>query len=297
MIGHRVVAFNGSLPDILPSSKGILLIGINPSLVSVKAGHYYQGRLGKRLWARLAAISLLKDASPGSEDEAFARAGNGLSDIVKRATRSAKDLGREEMKIGAASLKEKIRKWKPSLILFSYREPAVWLIGKGVRPGLCGKVEGVQAFLLSGPYAPSEQATRINDELVNLIKTKQEWTREDVQEGKGLGEEAIITAVFDDMEPTSKPHSFRTQRVTPVDIRSGRIRLPIDTKRFFPTTRGHVVIVLRGERLEVPYDPRIGPDRERSAVLSIGRAKLQRIVRADEILSVSTGAKGIVHID
>lgn len=165
----RFIHFKGSLPDILPTPGGILLIGINPSPVSVKAGHYYQGRLGKRLWRRLARINLLRDATPGAEDEAFARAGNGLTDIVKRPSASAKDLGRAELVQGTASLREKIRTWKPGLILFSFKEPAVRLIGKNVQPGVCGEIEKVPAFLLSGPYAPSIVADRIDRELLTLF--------------------------------------------------------------------------------------------------------------------------------
>lgn len=297
MVGDRVVAFNGSLPDILPSSKGILLVGINPSFVSVQAGHYYRGRLGKRLWARLSAIGLLQDAIPGHEDDAFARSGNGLTDIVKRPTRSAKELSRKEMEEGAELLKEKIRKWMPDLILFSYREPAVWLLGKGVRPGLCGKVEGVRTFLLSSPYAPSAQAAQIDRELAALTKTGQRRTRVVAEGKKRPRNEADTLASFAGIGAVSRIGASRTQRITAVDIRSGRICLPRRTKRFFPRTKGHVVIILRGEWLEVRYDPRIGPDRERSAVLSIGRARLERLVKIDEILSVSVGGKGGVHID
>src|SRR5712691_1489057 len=42
-----------TLPDIPPKPGGILLVGINPAPVSVAAGHYYQGRIGQRLWRRL----------------------------------------------------------------------------------------------------------------------------------------------------------------------------------------------------------------------------------------------------
>ncbi len=297
MVDDRVVDFNGSLPDIHPLSNGILLVGINPSIVSVQAGHYYQGRLGKRLWARLSAIGLLQNAISGHEDDAFTRSGNGLTDIVKRPTRSAKELGRKEMEEGAELLKEKIRRWKPGLILFTYREPAVWLLGKGVRPGLCGKVEGVQAFLLSGPYAPSAQAAQIDRELAALTITGQRRTRV-VEEGKKRPRnEADTLASFDSVGAVSRIGACRTQRITAVDIRSGRICLPRRTKRFFPRTKGHVVIILRGERIEVRYDPRIGPDRERSAVLSVGRERLERLVKVDESLSVSVGEKGGVRID
>jgi hypothetical protein len=80
--------------------------------------------------------------------------------------------------------------------------------------------------------------------------------------------------------------SFQTQRVTAVDLKAGRIRVPHDTKALLPSTRQSASIVLRGQPMVVAYDPRMGPDKERSGVLSIGRG-LVDLVRPDEVLIVS----------
>lgn len=63
--------------------------------------------------------------------------------------------------------------------------------------------------------------------------------------------------------------SLTSQRVTKVDLANGRIRLPHEAKVLFPAERSYVSIVLRGHPMEVRYDPRVGPDEERSAVLGI----------------------------
>lgn len=289
MTGDRIVAFKDSLPDIIPKSSGILLVGINPSPVSVRAGHYYQGRLGKRLWGRLARLGLLSNADFGAEDEAFARAGNGLTDIVKRPTPSAKDLHDQELAQGANILREKIRSWKPGLILFSFREPAIRLIGRHVRPGRCGGIEGVPAFLLSGPYAPSLEADTIDRELLSMLGKKPMVVPPHI-------EKILPPAALGYVEGGLLGGS-RTQRVTAVDLRAGRIRLPRETKRYFPAARGFVTIILRGTQIDAAYDPRNGPDRERSAVLSIGRERLQSLVNPGEILTVSRGSAGVMRID
>ncbi len=124
-----------TLPDIPPAPGGVLLVGINPVPTSVAAGHYYQGRLGQRLWRRLERVGLLESARPGAEDEAFARAGHGLTDLVKRATESSADLRKDELASGVDALREKIRAWKPGLVLFAFREPAQRLLGSSVAPG------------------------------------------------------------------------------------------------------------------------------------------------------------------
>ncbi len=257
-----------TLDDIPPKPGGILVVGINPAPVSVAAGHYYQGRLGRRLWRRLERLGLLKDPVPGREDEAFARSGHGLTDLAKRPTRSASELSREELEDGVEALREKIRAWQPSLILFAFKEPARILLGGSIAPGRGPDVEGAQSFLLTSPYASTAEAERIDGELREL-----------------LGGEATVAK---DVE--------LTQRVTTKDLERGQIRLKQPARRFFPSSSGPVQLVLRGERLTAAYNPRLGADRNRSPVLSIGK-ELRRLVGPDEQLTVSRGLGGVVHID
>lgn len=87
-----------------------------------------------------------------------------------------------------------------------------------------------------------------------------------------------------------------SQRVTATDIRAGRIRFPREAKRYFPTDRDNVAVVLKGVRLDGRYDPRIGPDRKRSAVLLVGKANLEELVQPDEVLSISI-LDGFVRLD
>jgi TDG/mug DNA glycosylase family protein len=256
-----------TLPDIPPEPGGVLLVGINPAPVSVKAGHYYQGRLGRRLWRRLQGIGLLQDAVPGAEDEAFVRAGHGLTDLVKRPAATSADLNEEELRVGAADLREKISKWQPGIVLFAFAEPARRLLGRDVKPGPGPDLDGIPTFLLSGPYAAREEAERIDEQLRRVLA------------------------------PPPASDAVRSQRVTAADLAAGRIRFPREAKRFFPSNRGNVEVVLRGERLSARYDPRTGPDRERSAVLSIGRARLAGLVRTNEVLTVARGLGGVVRLD
>jgi TDG/mug DNA glycosylase family protein len=148
----------------------VLLIGINPAPDSVVAGHYYQGRHGRRLWSRLERIGLLTDAEPGREDEAFTRAGNGLTDLVKRPTRSASELSPSELAAGVDALRNKVRHWRPGLILSAYRPPAEALLAdRTIRPGRGPEFEEVTTFLLTSPYARREETERIDRQLRELI--------------------------------------------------------------------------------------------------------------------------------
>lgn len=66
---------------------------------------------------------------------------------------------------------------------------------------------------------------------------------------------------------------METQPITQRDINRGQIRIPItgDTKSVFPRETGVVEVVFLGEPVEIRYDPRLGPDRERSGVLHVGK--------------------------
>lgn len=90
--------------------------------------------------------------------------------------------------------------------------------------------------------------------------------------------------------------SVTSQRVTRVDLANGRIRLPHEAKALFPAEKAHVSIVLRGQSMKVRYDPRMGPDQERSAVLGIGRGVMPKLVGEDEVLSLRALPDGTVEL-
>src|SRR5262245_63852039 len=86
-----------------------------------------------------------------------------------------------------------------------------------------------------------------------------------------------------------------TQRITAADIAGGRIRIPSsdNTKELFPQRPASVSVVLKGRSLgDRPYDPRYGPDRERSGVIRVPSAILSSAVFEDERLTVVRDKNG-----
>jgi hypothetical protein len=75
--------------------------------------------------------------------------------------------------------------------------------------------------------------------------------------------------------------------VTAKDLEAGRVRFPRSAKRLFPAERTYEVVVVRGRELSARWDPRTGPDKERSGVLAYGKGKLTGIVTVDDVLAVS----------
>ena len=81
-MGTRVL----SLRDVWPEHPRAVIVGINPSPMSVTAGHYFQGPVGRRQLRRI-ADALVWDVAPrGFFEEPGIAHGVGFTDIVKRPT-------------------------------------------------------------------------------------------------------------------------------------------------------------------------------------------------------------------
>jgi hypothetical protein len=77
-----------------------------------------------------------------------------------------------------------------------------------------------------------------------------------------------------------------SQQVTAKDLEAGRIRFPRAAKRVLPAQRADMDVLVRGRRLQARWDPRTGPDRERSGVLAFGKGRLAGVVAVGEVLTV-----------
>ncbi len=159
---HRITLILDGLPvetlaDIPPEPGRLLFVGLNPSPVSVAAGHYHQGRLGRQLWRRLVTATIL---SPGTDldtaDDALAAAGHGITDLLKIPT--ARDVADSAtLRVGVGPLWQKIAVWRPAAVVFVYKRAAEACAGRHiVEPW--GLVEDLAlaarpCFLMPGPYA------------------------------------------------------------------------------------------------------------------------------------------------
>jgi hypothetical protein len=91
--------------------------------------------------------------------------------------------------------------------------------------------------------------------------------------------------------------SATSQPVTLKDIDAGQVRFPRPTKRLLPRERDYVTVRFRGREFErVRWDPRIGADKERSGLLAFGKGKLDRLVDAGEVLTVTSYADGRLEL-
>ena len=159
-----------TLADLPPARDGLLFVGLNPSPVSVDAGHYLQGRLGRRFWQRLMTAGIIPARSAiETADDALVAAGHGITDLIKRP--SPRDEAPElELREGVGPLWQKIALWRPGAIVFIYKRAAEIAAGRSLQEPW-GHIEGMAlagrpCFLMPGPYATTEQV----DEGLNLLR-------------------------------------------------------------------------------------------------------------------------------
>lgn len=149
-----------TLEDLLRPGLRAVCVGINPAPVSVAAGHYYQGRTGQRFFGRLRDAGVLKRQASGYEDDAAFAAGVGFTDIIKRPTRSAKELNAAEYAHGHETLLAKLEEHEPHLVIFTFKKTAEVLFGKfagnGFAPGL--RLARSDVFVMPGPYENAASA-------------------------------------------------------------------------------------------------------------------------------------------
>lgn len=150
-----------TLADLPPLRDRLLFVGLNPSPVSVTAGHYHQGQLGRAFWRRLIGAGVLAQATPiETADDALVAAGHGITDLLKVPT--ARDGATDaELTMGVGPLWQKIALWRPAAVVFIYKRAASISAGRVVTESL-GQLPGVAlagrpCFLMPGPYAPIEQ--------------------------------------------------------------------------------------------------------------------------------------------
>jgi TDG/mug DNA glycosylase family protein len=168
MIGHQALEpWMGeewlTLADLWPDTIRAALIGINPAPVSVAAGHYYQGTLGRRIFSRLVDAGVLYPAAVGQyDDDRAVEAGIGFTDIVKRPSPRAADVRREEYRHGRLLLVEKLERAKVPLVIFTFKAAAVAALGKFSGGGFLPRVRlgGAEVFVLPGPMEARDSASR-----------------------------------------------------------------------------------------------------------------------------------------
>jgi double-stranded uracil-DNA glycosylase len=159
-----------TLADLPPLRDHLLFVGLNPSPVSVDAGHYLQGRLGRAFWQRLIRATILAPDTPiETADDALLEAGHGLTDLLKVPT-PRDEATDDQLRAGVGPLWQKVAIWRPGAIVFIYKRAAEIVAARSLDERW-GQLHGVAlsgrpCFLMPGPYAPAKEV----DDGINYLR-------------------------------------------------------------------------------------------------------------------------------
>ena len=101
-----------TLPDYLEPGLDIVFVGLNPSTISVQAGHYFANPRN-RFWAAFNQSGLVEEQAGPELDYTLLRHGIGLTDVVKRPTSQGSGLTAADYREWAPVLKEKLERYHP----------------------------------------------------------------------------------------------------------------------------------------------------------------------------------------
>jgi len=103
------------LPDTVAPGLRVLIVGLNPSLYSADAGYGF-ARPGNRFWPAALAAGLVTRAR--DPVDALRTDAVGMTNIVRRATRRADELERDEYVDGTARLARLVEWLRPATVCF-----------------------------------------------------------------------------------------------------------------------------------------------------------------------------------
>jgi hypothetical protein len=164
------------------------------------------------------------------------------------------------------------------------------VLGEKPKPGSGPKVDVIPTFRLAGPHASAADVDGNGRQLSELLGLQNVVAVEQAPSRREPVAAAAPAQVANTEQAASQP-------VTAADNAAGRIRFPRQAKGFFPTAHSSVTVVLRGIKVEGRYDSRTGPDRERSAVLNVGRQALARVAQSERLRVSIRPTDGLVALD
>ncbi|XP_075945617.1 G/T mismatch-specific thymine DNA glycosylase isoform X1 [Anarhichas minor] len=142
-----------TLPDVITYNLDILIIGINPGLLSAFKGRHYPNP-GNHFWKCLFLSGLTDEQLNFMHDQSLPETYNiGFTNMVERTTPGSKDLSSKEIREGGRQLLDKLQKYKPLIAAFN---------GKGIYEIFCKETFGVKAKNLEfglQPYKIPETET------------------------------------------------------------------------------------------------------------------------------------------
>jgi TDG/mug DNA glycosylase family protein len=112
-----LAAYGGTIPDLVAPGLRVLLVGINPGLMSAAIGHHF-GNPANRLWSALHLAGFTPRRLHPTESAELLSYGVGITNLVARATATAAELSAAEVRAGVGPLTALVEKNQPRYVAF-----------------------------------------------------------------------------------------------------------------------------------------------------------------------------------
>jgi TDG/mug DNA glycosylase family protein len=163
------------LPDYLRPNLRVVFVGINPGKTSAELGHYY-ARPANPFWEFLFKSGLTAKRLFPEDDHSVLDFGIGLTDVVKRWSRSSRDLSAQEYRDGAARLADKLKRITPRVVAFNGKVAYEKFCRRAARLGWQEeKIAGARVFVLPSTSPRNARMTRA--EKLRYFRRLARWLR------------------------------------------------------------------------------------------------------------------------
>jgi double-stranded uracil-DNA glycosylase len=147
-----LAARNKHIRDLAAKNLIVMFAGINPGLYTAAIGHHF-GRPGNRFWPAVYGGGFTPRLFSPFEAPLLLDLGDGITNIVERATARADELSDDELRAGGRRLEVKVRRWRPTVVAFVGIYP--YRVVSGVRDAGVGLQEarfgGSYSWVLPNP--------------------------------------------------------------------------------------------------------------------------------------------------
>jgi TDG/mug DNA glycosylase family protein len=104
-----------TVADVIAPRLKVLFCGINPGLYTAAVGHHF-ARPGNRFWPALFAGGFTERILSPFDERELLKSGYGITNVVMRASATADELTREELREGGKRLAAKVRRNHPAFL-------------------------------------------------------------------------------------------------------------------------------------------------------------------------------------
>lgn len=138
----------------------VVFVGINAGERSARIGHYYAGR-GNQFWPLLFESGLIPQRLNPEDDRRVLEFGIGMTDVVKRWTKSANELRAADFKLGIPRLRKVLKSCTPPIVAFNGKAGYERLRGRAAKLGWQRELlEGARVFVLPSTSGRNGSLTR-----------------------------------------------------------------------------------------------------------------------------------------